>query len=326
MFNLLVQGCQHFTDTHEKKHQVLRAPTSISDLTDAKTRSLGNRTDSKAGSEPPGRPRLETRTNGISSVDLSKASGRSDDPSQKYELQTPQSAHDSVINGQSPSAVSPKARTLSISRVEVPADQTLPPLQNPLSPPNSVGSPNQTLPGIKEFMARAEKKTEDEARTNGYHRPSFSTGSGSAGSPTLSNRHYSISSTQRSSSTQLAAHSHTSPVSAHGDMSPHDPFLKSSTLNAHNTMINRRTSQASEAGPPQFSASIRSASSSDAFSPSSQISPADSSHRMSIDGTLRPILPPPNPTVQAVPIGTGVYKCEYPGCTAPAFSTHYLLK
>lgn len=318
----------HSLTSLSKNHRSSKGP-SLSNWTDTKTETADNGADvrQKEGSEQPGRPRLETRTNGISSADLSKSSARSDDSSsQKLELQTPQSAHDSVINGQSPSAVSPKARTSSISRADVPADQTLPPLQNPLSPPNSVGSPNQTLPSFKEFVTRAEKsKSEDEVRTNGYHRASFSTGSGTAGSPTLSSRHYSIS-TQRSSSTQLPSHPHTSPVSAHSDISPNDPFLKSSTLNAHNTMINRRTSQASETGPPQFTASMRSASSPDAFSPSSQISPADSSHRMSIDGAIRPILPPPNPTVQAVPMSAGVYKCEHPGCTAPAFSTHYLLK
>lgn len=250
-----------------------------------------------------------------------------DDASQKLELQTPQSAHDSVINGNSPSATSPGGRSLTVP-LKNGQPETLPPLQNPLSPASTVGSPNQTLPSFREFVTKASEKdnAEEGPRTNGYHRASISGPVVSTAiSPIMRSRHYSLS-TVRSPSSQLSSLTHPSPVSANSDISPHDPFLKSSTFNAHSSMINRRTSQASENGPPQFPG-IRSGSVSDALSPTSQVSPNDSAHRMSIDGAIRPILPPPNPTVQTVPINNPAgYRCDHPGCNAAPFTTQYLLK
>jgi hypothetical protein len=209
---------------------------------------------------------------------------------------------------------------------------------NALSPIGSAASPEQSnLPngGVKMLLAEtAASSQETTTRANGipHHRASYSGSSAPpAHSPTLSTRHYSIGS-QQSPSGQLSAFSHRSPTSAHSDLSPQDPFLKSTAIRTHDSMLHRRQSQASESVTSPYASTLRSGSSSEGFSPSAQISPSDSSQRLSIDSAMRsdangrPTLPLP-PNLPPVPIASaGGYKCEHPGCTAPPFSTQYLLK
>lgn len=104
---------------------------------------------------------------------------------------------------------------------------------------------------------------------------------------------------------------------------------------------NRRPSVAGDYpnGLPSASSTDNSyaSASTDGYSPSTNPTPqSDASHRLSIDGAMaegRPILPPPVPSVQHLALSTipphgqpGAFTCDFPGCTAQAFQTQYLLK
>jgi hypothetical protein len=104
---------------------------------------------------------------------------------------------------------------------------------------------------------------------------------------------------------------------------------------------NRRPSAAGDYphGLPSASSTDNSyaSASTDGYSPGTNPTPqSDASHRLSNDGTItegRPILPPPVPSLQSLAITTvpphgspAGFTCDFPGCTAQAFQTQYLLK
>lgn len=247
----------------------------------------------------------------------------------------------SFANGYPPEddslATSPTLRELAIPESQGSPSQKLPALQNPNSPSRDgpTGSPNQErrLPSFRHLSELAETaiNEQNESRTNGFlHRPSISS---TGQSPPLIHRTFSISS-QRSPATGFPPlSSATSPLSAHSEFSSPDVFIRSG---AHSIFSStRRPSQASENGPP-FSGTLPSASvtdgyqSSDNLSPGSQPTPIENrTHRMSLDSALssRTLPLPTGPLIQHIPpSGSGGFKCDYPGCTAPPFQTQYLLK
>lgn len=246
----------------------------------------------------------------------------------------------SFANGYPPDndslATSPTLRELAIPESKGSPSQKLPALQNPNSPSRDgpTGSPNQErrLPSFRHLSELAETaiNEQNESRTNGFpHRPSISS---TGQSPPLINRTFSISS-QRSPATGFPSlSSATSPLSANSEFSPQDPFIRSG---AHSIFSStRRPSQASENGPP-FSGTLPSASvtdgyqSSDTLSPGSQPTPIENrTHRMSLDSALssRTLPLPTGSLIQHIPAhGSGGFKCDHPGCTAPPFQTQYLL-
>ncbi|KAF2741476.1 hypothetical protein EJ04DRAFT_423185 [Polyplosphaeria fusca] len=241
--------------------------------------------------------------------------------------------HGSSANGyphEDSLATSPKLRDLTIPQSKGPPGEKLPALQNPHSPQRDGpgGSPNQErrLPSFRHLDELAQTAiSEQETRSGFTHRQSVSS---SNQSPTTVARQLSISS--RSPNSAFPPLSATSPVSTKSEITTRDPFLRSGQ---HLTLFStRRPSQASEGGP--YSATLHSASTNDSYqsegvSPGTQSTPIDGhGHRMSIDSTLTSrTLPPPTGTqIQHVPPhGSGGYKCEHSGCTAPPFQTQYLL-
>ncbi|KAF2197001.1 hypothetical protein GQ43DRAFT_227145 [Delitschia confertaspora ATCC 74209] len=244
----------------------------------------------------------------------------------------------SYANGLSrTNAASPKLPELDIPVSGASPSQRLPALQDPTSPSrDGPGSPNQErrLPSFRHLSELAETaiNEQNESRVNGYsHRPSISS---TGQSPPAASRHFSISS-QRSPMSGLPPLSATSPTSANSEFSTtQDVFLRSqhSTLFSNNP---RRPSVVSENGPP-FPGTLHSGAtttdgyqSSDTLSPGSQPTPIENrTHRMSLEDAIanRTLPLPIGPSIQHIPPhGSGGFKCEYPGCTAPPFQTQYLL-
>jgi hypothetical protein len=188
----------------------------------------------------------------------------------------------------------------------------LPALQSPGSPDGAASPQNQKLPGFAQLDEIATKANETISRRYSISAPSplSSYPSGPVRSP----------------------FNQTSP-SIYSDTSPRQALSPGSGISMA-FGLTRRPSQASEYPPPLASASTTDSSyaSTDGYSPSTQPTPQSETHRMSIDGTGPPILPPPVPSMQPLTIhtipahGSGGFKCDYSGCTAPPFQTQYLLK
>jgi hypothetical protein len=235
-------------------------------------------------------------------------------------------------------ATSPNLGELTIPQSRGSPSQKLPAFQPPHSPlRDGPGSPNleRRLPSFRHLSELAEtaiNEQQETVRQNSFsHRPSISS---SNQSPTTVARQLSISSS-RSPGTAFPPLSAASPTSTSNETTSRDLFLRSGQ--SHLTLFStRRPSQASDTGP--YSANtLHSAStanesyqSSDGLSPGTQPTPIEGRvHRMSIDGALNSrTLPLPNgPHVQHIPPhGSGGFKCDHPGCTAPPFQTQYLLK
>ncbi|TLD32268.1 Serine/threonine-protein phosphatase 2A activator 1 [Venturia nashicola] len=197
-------------------------------------------------------------------------------------------------------------------------DRRLPALQSP-GTTDGPGSPQSgKLPGFANIAQIAEKANGEISR---QRQQSFS--NVSALSPYAMRSPHAYHFTHPS-----PAPSETSPRGM-GITSPH-AFYPS----------NRRPSLVGEYpnGMPSASSTDNSytSASTDGYSPSTNPTPqSDASHRLSIDVTMaegRPILPPPVPSVQHLAISTvpphgqpGVFTCDFPGCTAQAFQTQYLL-
>lgn len=208
-------------------------------------------------------------------------------------------------------------------------DRKLPALQSP-GTTDGLGSPQSgKLPGFANIAQIAEKANGEISR---QRQQSFST----MGAPSP----YAMRSPHAYPFTHPSpAASETSPRAGHplGITSPQAFFS-----------TNRRPSVAGDYPPvagdcphglPSASSTDNSyaSASTDGYSPSTNPTPqSDASHRLSIDGTMaegRPILPPPVPSVQHLAISTvpphgqpGGFTCDFPGCTAQAFQTQYLLK
>lgn len=239
---------------------------------------------------------------------------------------------ESISNGQvkPDSSTSPRIQGLNMPHRRGSSSQRLPALQTPQSPPEdriaSSPSQKQQLPSFRHLSDLAETAIQEHEtqRANSIaHRHSIS----SAGqSPTAVTRQLSI--TSLSPGSTYAPLSATSPGGG-ADFQNRDPFLRS----GHILFSGRRPSQASDTGP--YSATVHSATTSDSYqsseglSPGAQVTPVDVRQpRLSIDSTLSRTLPPPVGTnIQHIPAhGTGGFKCEHAGCTAPPFQTQYLLK
>ncbi|RDI77120.1 Serine/threonine-protein phosphatase 2A activator 1 [Venturia inaequalis] len=198
------------------------------------------------------------------------------------------------------------------------ADRKLPALQSP-GTTDGPGSPQSgKLPGFANIAQIAEKANGEISR---QRQQSISTMS--APSPYAMRSPHAYSFTHPS-----PVASETSPRGM-GMTSPH-AFYPS----------NRRPSVAGDYpnGMPSASSTDNSyaSASTDGYSPSTNPTPqSDAPHRLSIDGAMaegRPILPPPIPSVQHLAISAipphglpGGFTCDFPGCTAQAFQTQYLL-
>jgi hypothetical protein len=190
------------------------------------------------------------------------------------------------------------------------AGHKLPALQSPCSPDAPTSPQNQKLPGFQQINEIANKANETYSR-----RQSITAHSPYSGGPVRSPHFF----------------NHASP-SLYSDTSPR-PAL-SPPSGTPGAFVFRRPSQPSDYPLPLASASTTDSSyaSTEAYSPSTQPTPQSETHRMSLDGTGPPILPPPIPSMQppiihTIPAhGTGGFRCDYLGCTAPPFQTQYLLK
>jgi hypothetical protein len=203
-------------------------------------------------------------------------------------------------------------------------DQKLPALQSP-GTTDGPGSPQSgKLPGFANIAQIAEKAHGEISRQRQH---SFSMG---APSP------YSVRS----------PYPFTHPSPAPSETSPRSGLPMGITspqgISGSFFSSNRRPSVAGEYphGLPSASSTDNSyaSASTDGYSPSTNPTPqSDASHRLSIDGTIntegRPILPPPVPSLQSLAISSipphgspGGFTCDFPGCTAQAFQTQYLLK
>lgn len=222
-------------------------------------------------------------------------------------------------------ATSPNLRDHTIPESEGPAAQKLPAIHSPDSPSvDAPRSPNQTrLPGFSEMDKLADAAIQEgDSLVNGFHqhRQSFSSATGPPGRspPTIGPHVQSISPPGIPSSW-----SHVSPVSANGDTSPQDAFVKTfSTPGAFPPTpgFQRRPSQASETSPQAYG-SVNAGP-----TPESDSTPGEG-HRMSIDVNSRTLPLPVMGGVQHIPPhGAGSFKCDFPGCNAAPFQTQYLLK
>jgi hypothetical protein len=193
------------------------------------------------------------------------------------------------------------------------AAHRLPALQSPGSPDAPTSPQHQKLPGFQQINEIANKANETISRRYSItaHSPMPYSG-GPVRSPHSFN--------------------HASP-SLYSDTSPR-PALSPPSGTPGAFMFSRRPSQPSDYPPPLASASTTDSSyaSTEGYSPSTQQTPQSETHRMSLDGTGPPILPPPVPSMQPLTIhtipahGSGGFRCDHPGCTAPPFQTQYLLK
>ncbi|KIW02613.1 hypothetical protein, variant [Verruconis gallopava] len=184
---------------------------------------------------------------------------------------------------------------------------------------NSVGSPGEKIPAISpvspeaanslQKLPSAKEIIEIANKTNEHRQRQASLSSMSAPSP-LPNGHYRAS----------FSNAHPSP-SMIGEP-------KSSLVLSPPSVTLRR-----ESYPLASSAAATtgdSLTSPDAASPHTLPTPK-SNHRLSIDENTRTLPPlpglgPPSISVSTIPAaGSGGYKCDFPGCTAPPFQTSYLL-
>lgn len=212
---------------------------------------------------------------------------------------------------------SPQSAHLQHGRSE---DHRLPALQSP-GATDGPGSPQSgKLPGFANMAQIAEKANGEISRQRQQSLSNMS-----APSPYAMRSPYTF----------------THPSPAASETSPRSGLPIGMTSPQSFFPSNRRPSVAGDYsnGLPSASSTDNSyaSASTDGYSPSTNLtSQSDASHRLSIDGAIneaRPILPPPVPSVQHLAISAipphgqpGGFTCEFPGCTAAAFQTQYLLK
>jgi hypothetical protein len=177
-------------------------------------------------------------------------------------------------------------------------------LHSPTSPEGAT-SPRTQLPSAKEILDIADKTIEAQRQRHA------SMSSMAAPSPHPNDRY-------RAS----FSNAHPSPRMVNDHISP-----KSSLALSPPSGLSRR-----ESYPLMSSATTTSDSNTDITSPNPMLTPQSDNPRQSIDENTR-TLPPlpgvgrPSISVATIPAaGSGGYKCDFPGCTAPPFQTSYLLK
>lgn len=231
-------------------------------------------------------------------------------------LQTPLEPRRMSLSYQS-LQTSPQSAHLQHSQSE---DHKLPALQSP-GATDGPGSPQSgKLPGFANMAQIAEKANGEITR---QRQQSLST----MGAP--------------SPYAMRSPYPFTHPSPAASETSPRSGLPVGITSPQSFFPLNRRPSVAGDYsnGLPSASSTDNSytSASTDGYSPNTNPIPqSDVSHRLSIDGAInegRPILPPPVPSVQHLAISTipphgqpGGFTCDFPGCTAAAFQTQYLLK
>ena len=209
-----------------------------------------------------------------------------------------------------------------------PMEDTLPAMQT--SPGLSANSPGsqQSLPSLQSQLGSlADRPLPPQPIALASRQPSFSTGSALHSPPQdfASPRGpppYPLSARTNISFPAGYPATEPSPASTQSGPSPREPFAPGQTP--------RSISPPLKFGPRQYTGTqgLTPSDISTPISASSQASyrslgtePSPVSERMVLDSD-RPILPPlPNG-----PLVAGGFKCEYPGCTAAAFATQYLLK
>ncbi|KAK8212313.1 hypothetical protein IWZ00DRAFT_280277 [Phyllosticta capitalensis] len=230
------------------------------------------------------------------------------------------------------------------SSMASPTGQRLPPFQNPTSPcgdgPNPASS-MQPLPPFQHISDLAQEAQEEQEKEQRERAASFSREraasfshrhSVSNGPPTLSSPLVGRTPAGPSPPAQLPPGNPLSPISHNSadatsaTLSSQDPFMKRSPPSgtAGYSFMGRRPSQISEWPADVFPPAPPSVSStgtlSDTHSPPGL---RPDHHRMSIDGITNN--GPATGISHIPPHGSGGFKCNYPGCTAPLFQTQYLL-
>jgi hypothetical protein len=179
-------------------------------------------------------------------------------------------------------------------------------LQSPASP-ESATSPLTQLPSAREILEVADKMNEAQRQRHA------SMSSMAAPSP-LSNGGYRAS----------FSNAHPSPSMINERTSP----KSSLALSPPSGLLRRESYPLLPSATPKDSQT-----NADVTSPANTLpTPQSDTHRPSIDENTRtlpliPGVPRPSISVATIPAtGSGGYKCDFPGCTAPPFQTSYLLK
>ena len=226
-------------------------------------------------------------------------------------------------HGSNPTAISPELRKHTIALSEGSPMETLPAIQHsPSLNPGKSANHQQNLPSLQHLALPLDPRSpqDNDLRSLGVsQRHTFPMQSPSAGSLT-SRATFPSSQTRINGLPRPYPPSHPSPASTYSETSPRDTY--------------RQSLDATSLSPPgkperQFYASGRTLQS-DELTPASSESHASttnsaeaplSAENMSVDGP-RPILPP----LLSEGYTGGIYRCDFPGCTAVPFQTQYLLK
>jgi len=254
----------------------------------------------------------------------------------KVQTADPSSANASAAPPDESLTTSPTLQKHMIDNPHPESNENNLPLVQPGSPigDGSMQSPRKNsgpLPPLSELVASVAAQ-ETRAPPNAHqHQPSFS--SATSQSPRVS-FHPPFPGSAQTSPISFAPSSTTarSPVSTLGDIS-HYPSPYAQQPSYHSYYTERRPGTAAD-GSRGFTPnvpSLPSGSSSESHGDTvstAQTTPIDSSAAPPpppppLDGTHRPILPPPAAMINANVIGS--FKCDFDGCNAPPFSTQYLL-
>lgn len=222
-------------------------------------------------------------------------------------------------------AISPMLRRFTIPNSERSPTETLPAMQQ--SPPSSSSkSPNgqHSLPSLRAIQLEPllDGRSPNENTPHVVNRPPFPLTNGTMSSPPTSSigpRPVQYPSPQTRMNGHLHQHyPHGQPSPAYSDASPRESTNMSPPGKPIHSpsYVAGRTPQSEELTPQSAESHLSTSSFSTAPSPQS--------HHLDIDRS-RPILPPLS-GMAGGSLMAGAFKCEYTGCTAPAFQTQYLLK
>lgn len=233
---------------------------------------------------------------------------------------------DSLIrrNGSHSTAISPGLRKHTIALSEGSPMETLPAIQpSPSSQPGKAVNNQQNLPSLQHLKLPLDARSpkDNDLRSLGMsQRHTFPMQSPSTG-PLTSRATFPSPQTRMKGRFQSPyPPTQSSPVSTYGEASPRDSYHQSMDAAAmsppgkpeRHFYPSGRTPQSDELTP---------ASSESHQSIASNAETTLSAEGMSLDGP-RPILPP----LMSGGYAGGMFRCEFPGCTAVPFQTQYLLK